>query len=511
MALPPHPLGVRPGANELLEGPSPLRSAGLGTLRVLTDALLLDVLEFLPGDALFLLSAASRALYAFTAHEDLWRTLSLRELQCAEYAGRWRFAHGWRATYAAARGSAFHAQRAGGAAAHARGLYSDLLHHAFRCASAPLDPAWLAFDNLPRECGAALGAADFAARYEAPNLPCVLRGGAAALWPGQAQGAWSAGALAAAHGATRFHCAGFSLPLSAFLAYAAASTEDNPLYLFDKEFVRRAPALGRYTPPPAFGADLLALLGEGARPDWRWLIIGGAKSGSVFHQDPNGTSAWNACLQGRKRWLLIPPDMTPPGVWAAADGSEVCVPISVMEWLLQFYSWHAKARDRRNAAVSAGAGAGVGAPAGGKRTRAGDPRALAASASASAAPLQRVYEGTVEAGDIVYVPRGWWHLVCNLDPINVAVTHNFCSPAGLPIVLAFLRDKPFAVSGVPEAQAATLHARFLAVLREQRPDLVPPASAPAEGGSAAAPRWSQLVSSASKDTFSLAATWGAKE
>ena len=67
------------------------------------------------------------------------------------------------------------------------------------------------------------------------------------------------------------------------------------------------------------------------------------------------------------------------------------------------------------------------------------------------------------------------------------------------------------MSDVPETQAATLHARFLAVLREQRPDLVPPASAPAEGGSAAAPRWSQLVSSASKDTFSLAATWGAKE
>jgi hypothetical protein len=38
-------------------------------------------------------------------------------------------------------------------------------------------------------------------------------------------------------------------------------------------------------------------------PDWRWLILGGAKSGSVFHVDPNGTSAWNACLEGRKKSL----------------------------------------------------------------------------------------------------------------------------------------------------------------------------------------------------------------
>ena len=64
--------------------------------------------------------------------------------------------------------------------------------------------------------------------------------------------------------------------------------------------------------PACFAEDLLAALGQ-QRPDHRWLIWGPARSGSTFHKDPNATSAWNAVVRGRKRWILYPPSAQPPG------------------------------------------------------------------------------------------------------------------------------------------------------------------------------------------------------
>lgn len=63
------------------------------------------------------------------------------------------------------------------------------------------------------------------------------------------------------------------------------------------------------------------------RPDWRWLIAGPTRSGSSFHVDPNGTSAFNACLSGSKKWILFPPHSVPPGVIPTQDGSEVKTPV----------------------------------------------------------------------------------------------------------------------------------------------------------------------------------------
>lgn len=39
-------------------------------------------------------------------------------------------------------------------------------------------------------------------------------------------------------------------------------------------------------------------------------------------QDPNATAAWNAVLKGRKKWILFPPHIIPPGVHPSDDGRE---------------------------------------------------------------------------------------------------------------------------------------------------------------------------------------------
>ena len=44
-----------------------------------------------------------------------------------------------------------------------------------------------------------------------------------------------------------------------------------------------------------------------------------------------------ACVRGRKKWIMLPPDFTPPGIYPCDDGSEVTVPLSVMEWFINHY------------------------------------------------------------------------------------------------------------------------------------------------------------------------------
>ena len=95
-------------------------------------------------------------------------------------------------------------------------------------------------------------------------------------------------------GKATFNSGGHKFSLASYYQYARASLDDNPLYLFDKHFVRNTPQFGRdFAPPPYFSKerDLFEVLdGTGFRPDHRWIIVGPRRSGSRFHIDPNGTS-----------------------------------------------------------------------------------------------------------------------------------------------------------------------------------------------------------------------------
>ncbi len=60
------------------------------------------------------------------------------------------------------------------------------------------------------------------------------------------------------------------------------------------------------------------------------------------------------------------------GVHASADGAEVATPVSIVEWFLNFYE------------------------------------------AAQQGPVKPV-EGVIRAGEVLFVPRGWWHLALNLE------------------------------------------------------------------------------------------------
>jgi ribosomal protein L16 Arg81 hydroxylase len=78
-----------------------------------------------------------------------------------------------------------------------------------------------------------------------------------------------------------------------------------------------------------------------------------------------------------------------------------------------------------------------------------------------------VKEGTVNEGEMMYVPQNWWHSVLNLDD-SLAITQNFVDLHNLKDVLKFCKYKSDQVSGYK----GELHKDFVKVLKEKEPGIV---------------------------------------
>lgn len=213
------------------------------------------------------------------------------------------------------------------------------------------------------------------------------------------------------------------------------------------------------------------------RPDYRWLIAGPARSGSTFHTDPNGTSAWNGVLAGTKRWVLFPPGHPPPGVHTTTTTTTTT-----------------------NATGATAASPNPTATAG---SLAGDPPTptplTATSVVSPLTPLEwwstyhaaavaspHCVQATCTAGDVMFIPSGWWHAVLNVDPWTVAVTQNYVSTANLPRVRHFLHTRRGDVSGVEGGGGVRLAEALDDALRRRRPAVWAAAAADDEAAAAGA-------------------------
>eukprot|EP01065_Artemidia_motanka_P000279 TRINITY_DN10114_c0_g2_i1.p1 TRINITY_DN10114_c0_g2~~TRINITY_DN10114_c0_g2_i1.p1 ORF type:complete len:517 (+),score=141.47 TRINITY_DN10114_c0_g2_i1:657-2207(+) len=420
-----HPHGVQPLGNLLLTSRPNIRAQGIGRLSRVSDAAIQEVISYCGAADVASLAGVCRSLHCFANSEEVWKSLTLFSLRPD---GKFFYRSSWRQSYI---DTLWATQlRNGPAPAHVpikvQGFYSDELYHSFRDARTPVPRSWLRVQNVPRVDASGLSKEAFVEQYEQANTPVVLRG-IASEWP--AFRAWTRERMERDWGEREFQCEAAKLTLSEYFRYCDGQSDDRPIYLFDKAFTETVPDMGsHFQVPQYFEDDLFKVLGEG-RPDYRWLIMGPARSGSSFHVDPNSTDAWNACIQGRKRWLLYPPGAVPPGVVPSADGADVASPISIVEWFLSYY--HRKA-------------------------------------SGGVAPL----EVTVEPGEMMFIPNGWWHLCLNLTP-TVCVTQNYVSRSGLSRVLRFLRDRPHCVSGVCDDDARqSLYGRFRSALERDHPALL---------------------------------------
>ncbi len=74
-----HPYGVQPWHAAMLTGepPDALRNRGLGLLARLPDEAILSMLYYLSAKDLSVLGKASKALYVWSNHADLWKALVL--------------------------------------------------------------------------------------------------------------------------------------------------------------------------------------------------------------------------------------------------------------------------------------------------------------------------------------------------------------------------------------------------------------------------------------------------
>ena len=389
------------------------------------------ILTFLSPKELTTLSGACRTLRAYATHDIFWRYFALRDfgVSCLnKHDERWYAAYvraqcksiGWprmdiEGVLAAHRKANELASSAGGIASEwlhsvdkrcglsVKGLepyhMTPAMLSAVRDADARIDPTWAATPAAVAVLHAAtLPPAQFWAEFESSGRTVVIQG-AVGHWPAAA---WTLDVIASAAGnATTFsvaHRAGapygndlkLRISLPAYLSYCRsplALRDDLPLYIFDADFGEIAPQLLsgydvaslRY-----FAEDLLAGLGRALRPGYRWLVVGGPRSGTPWHWDPHGTSAWNALLHGNKRWFVYPPGWEVPGVAIDRDAGRrpttFRAPLSPAQWLSEVYP-HLP---------------------------------LAAKPTEF---LQR-------AGDLVFIPSGAWHMVLNLEE-TVSVTQNY--------------------------------------------------------------------------------------
>ncbi|KZV86220.1 Clavaminate synthase-like protein [Exidia glandulosa HHB12029] len=434
----PHPLGLKPSGNALFD-PDRVRNAriaSLGSFARLPDELILDLFSFLDARTVFRLQVVSRAFFAFTRHQALWKVYYLSDTRgrLDRWDGDWRRTY-WTTFCAPDRVvNALYDDNddiareldlvmpADGITAP--NVCSDVLYQPHLC-SAPLDSHFSttnALQNLQRADARSLDVQKFAADFAEQSVPVILTH-LVDHWSSldlQAPSSWALGALTERFAEVSFRAEAASVPMRVYARYCASierdtgTVDESPLYLFDAEFVRRTDGkMGEeFEVPAIFGEDLFRVMGA-QRPDYRWLIAGPSRAGSTWHKDPNSTSAWNAVITGSKGWILFPPDIPPPGVFVSEDEAEVTAPLSLAEWFSNYYA-HALSTY-------------------GPRAR--DPTTRG-----------KMIQGVCRAGEVMYIPAGWWHIVVNLESC-VAVTQNFVSETELPAVLRFMRDRPEQVSG----------------------------------------------------------------
>ncbi|CAK9437218.1 uncharacterized protein LODBEIA_P15960 [Lodderomyces beijingensis] len=416
-----HPLNVKPSGNSLLSSTAELyqrRKDLLGKLSVLPNEIILFIISHVSDiGSLLSLSHTSRILYAFLYDDENWKRIyvsNIGQFEKKPWLGSWRNTI-----------LAIPQEHDAKLQLENNLLCCDELYRPYQCSQVDYvkifskilkeeemyhrDSLLGQLGKLPKGRIARISEQSFGAtgddndqfntKYH--DVPFILTDNDPNRWP-----QWTFTSLFERFPHVKFRQEAVSWDLQRYGQYLKQNRDENPLYLFDCNSDAMKQLRQEYTPPHIFQEDLFQLFQTAhfnCRPDHAWLIMGSARSGSTFHKDPNSTSAWNVAIQGRKLWIMLPPDVQPPGVSTDDEESEVTSPVGIAEWVISGFF---------NDAVK----------------------------------IDQVQIGVTFPGECMYVPAGWWHSVINIDD-SIAITQNFVPRSKLPHVLNFFKNKPSQISG----------------------------------------------------------------
>uniref|UniRef100_UPI00358F641A 2-oxoglutarate and iron-dependent oxygenase JMJD4-like isoform X1 n=1 Tax=Myxine glutinosa TaxID=7769 RepID=UPI00358F641A len=157
------------------------------------------------------------------------------------------------------------------------------------------------------------------------------------------------------------------------------------LYLKDWHLCRAFPKADIYSTPIHFSSDWLNEFADSKQTDdYRFVYMGPKGSWTPFHADVFRSHSWSANMCGRKRWLFYSPGQE--DLLRDPFGN---LPYDVMN----------------------------------------DPLPDAAPA-----PLEVIQE----AGEVIFVPSGWYHQVLNLED-TISINHNWVNGCNLYQTWAFLQ------------------------------------------------------------------------
>jgi hypothetical protein len=245
-----------------------------------------------------------------------------------------------------------------------------------------------------------ISVAAFRDRFEKPAVPVVIRGGASD-WPCST---WTIQSLCDRFSDKVIGRPGkLALKVGPHLQQILLSMQEGsgvkaPPYLFKNIWLHDDfPELAHEVRTPEFVREnwlTKPLVRIACDPHWaRWMemfVCGVGARFPVIHQDALGTHAWLAQIQGKKRFWLWSPQAR-PGKGALAPGQNELVGYGLNNW-----------------------------------NQVQEQTDLAA-----AFPDDEPMHATLNPGDIIFIPSGWWHTVETLEP-SINLSGNWLNQSNWP-------------------------------------------------------------------------------